>query len=389
MSLVGLLISISLWLEGGVRTSESWAPSTDLADRLAALRTEADLPALGVAAAMGGDLVALEVVGVRARGDEAPATIHDSWHLGSCGKAMSATVIARLVAGGVLDWSTTVGEVLGSEIEGMDPGWEPVTIEQLLRHRGGLPEDRTPDAAVFAAVRASSAPLTEQRLTVARMVLDRPPSHEPGAVMAYSNFGYVLLSAMAERRAGREWESLCRELVFEPLGMSTADFGPPGRTEVVDQPRGHLGAAAVPPSPLADNPACLAAAGTIHASLEDWIRFLKVHLVSSRKLDGRILAADERAELHRAGPGAAYAAGWVTGVRPWAATSPDAPGRILTHAGSNGLWYSVAWLAPDRDLAVVAVANQAGPPAARACDRAVAAVIELVSRIDPEPSDRD
>jgi hypothetical protein len=46
--------------------------------------------------------------------------------------------------------------------------------------------------------------------------------------------------------------------------------------------------------------------------------------------------------------------GWLIVDRDWAG------GRTLTHAGSNGLNYAVAWLAPMRSFAVIAMTNQ-GP----------------------------
>ncbi|MEE2971667.1 MAG: serine hydrolase domain-containing protein, partial [Planctomycetota bacterium] len=384
MSIFGLMISLSLVFDGVAPSVEAETPRGDLTSRLDAIRTQADLPALGIAAIEDGDVVLLEAVGVRSREDPAVVTVDDRWHLGSCGKALAATVVARLIARGTLEWTTTVGDVFGGEIAGLDPAWRDATIAQLLRHRGGLPEDRAPDPATFAALRTSTESLPEQRATLMRGLLVRPPAYPPGTEMAYSNFGYVMVSAMAERLTGEDWETLCRRLLFEPLGMETAGFGAPGRIEVVDQPRGHLGDAAIPPSPLADNPACLTAAGTVHASLKDWARFLRIHLTSTQDADRRILGGAERRELHRPEPGAAYAAGWVVGSRPWAGSAPDRPGRILMHNGSNGMWFAVAWLAPDQDRAFMAVTNRGGPEAARACDQAVGLMLELLAKPGPE-----
>ncbi len=48
-----------------------------------------------------------------------------------------------------------------------------------------------------------------------------------------------------------------------------------------------------------------------------------------------------------------YAAGWSVYQRNWA------DGTALNHNGSNAYWYSVLWIAPERGLAYVAVANSA------------------------------
>jgi CubicO group peptidase (beta-lactamase class C family) len=45
---------------------------------------------------------------------------------------------------------------------------------------------------------------------------------------------------MAETVEGTPWEELIRREVFEPLGIKTAGFGPPGHAgDVADEPWGH------------------------------------------------------------------------------------------------------------------------------------------------------
>ena len=51
---------------------------------------------------------------------------------------------------------------------------------------------------------------------------------------------------------------------------------------------------------------------------------------------------------------------------------PWAGGPALTHAGSNTMWYAVAWLAPAKDFAILVACNQAN---AKACNDAVLALI--------------
>ena len=64
------------------------------------------------------------------------------------------------------------------------------------------------------------------------------PSARPGTSI-YSNVGYALAGLMAEQVTGHSWEDLMRKRVFEPLGMLSAGFGPPGHAGRVDQPWGH------------------------------------------------------------------------------------------------------------------------------------------------------
>ena len=46
-----------------------------------------------------------------------------------------------------------------------------------------------------------------------------------------------------------------------------------------------------------------------------------------------------------------YAAGWNVVQREWA------EGMALTHSGSNGVWRTVLWIAPEIGIAYVAAAN--------------------------------
>jgi CubicO group peptidase (beta-lactamase class C family) len=53
----------------------------------------------------------LAVVGWNKAGEETPIALNDLLHLGSCSKAMIATLAAKLVEEGKLHWHTTLGEV--------------------------------------------------------------------------------------------------------------------------------------------------------------------------------------------------------------------------------------------------------------------------------------
>src|SRR6185503_13037441 len=61
-------------------------------------------PAVGVALIRGGRLAEECVLGVRAKGGASRARLNDRWHIGSDAKAMTATMIARLVEKGTLSW---------------------------------------------------------------------------------------------------------------------------------------------------------------------------------------------------------------------------------------------------------------------------------------------
>src|SRR5690606_37628181 len=109
--------------------------------------------------------------------------------------------------------------------------------------------------------------------------------------------------------------------------------------------------------------------GTVHASLADYARFLRVFLNDG----GGWLGADSVARLTRPaeGEGRSYALGWgVTPVLPWTGGAP-----ALAHDGSNTLWLARAVVIPARRRAITCVAN-AGVPAEPAIDALTGAMIQ-------------
>lgn len=371
----------------------------ELSARLEAIRARADVPGLIAGwVELEGEAV-LGHCGLRERGRAEPLELEDRMHIGSCGKAMTATVCALLVERGELSWSTPLARASPELAERVHAGWAGADLEHALAQRAGAPA--TLDAhGLWLRLLAHDGSPREQRAWLASELLVRAPEHEPRTQWVYSNAGYVLCGALLEQATQLDFETLLRRELFEPLGMHSAGFGAPGSAERVDAPRGHReNGSPVPPGRHADNPVALSPAGRMHCSARDWARFAQVHLRPGGKPtatgEGRELASGELdspaaraagsapvrglnlspASLERLhAPLAAdeprYALGWIVLERPWG-------GTVLTHSGSNTYWHATAWLAPERGFALLAVANQGGPAAARACDEAVGAALAL------------
>jgi CubicO group peptidase (beta-lactamase class C family) len=186
--------------------------------------------------------------------------------------------------------------------------------------------------------------------------------------MAYSNVGYVVLGAIIEKLRAKPWEDVIREKLFDPLGMSSAGFGPPGERDKIDQPWGHqLLLGAVAPT-YSDNRPVMGPAGRVHCSIRDWGKFISLYLDAAQGRP-RLVSARMFSELTDPGPGGDYAGGWMITQRDWGG------GTVLTHAGSNGMWFCVAWVAPRRGFALLSAVNIGGDDAAQACDEASGAMI--------------
>ncbi|MGO8675815.1 MAG: serine hydrolase domain-containing protein [Limisphaerales bacterium] len=350
-------------------------------------------------------IIAQGASGVRKRGTAERTTLGDRFHLGSSTKAMTATLVAMLVEEGKLNWTTTLGELFADTVKPMHPAWEKVTLRQVLAHRSGLPFNPDGLVRVFNLFRAPYASLRtgpelmrpprsrlgtvpQQRLEIARQALWRPPGIPPGTKYWYSNEGYILAGAVLEHLTGRAWEDLMRERLFQPLGISTGGFGPPGTAGKTDQPWGHssfVGKPIDPGSPAAQFPLYYGPAGLAHMTITDWARFIALHLrgdPANPHCQPALLKLDTFAELHAvapttpysngwvmrgvtrlvtgdAGPAVTYRAGWFISTSSWAKGSQAGDiGRRLWHGGSNGISHSVVCIAPEIDFAVLVACNR-------------------------------
>jgi len=247
----------------------------------------------------------------------------------------------------------------------MDAQYQAVTLEQLLTHRGGAPGELEKDELWGKLWQHKGTPTSARRLLL-QGVTSKPPEAPPGTKFIYSNAGVSIAGHMAEKVAGKSWEDLTREKIFRPLGMTTAGFGAPGTRAKNDQPRGHKAdGSPVEPGPGADNPVAIGPAGIVHCSIGDWAKFVAANLPSAKT---KLVKPETLEKLHTPAPGEPkYAMGWIIADnQPWAG------GPALTHAGSNTMWFAVAWLAPKKDFAVLVACNQAND---QACNDAVLALI--------------
>ena len=199
----------------------------------------------------------------------------DQVHLGSCTKAMTATLIGTLVDQGLLSWSSTIRSVFPELASRIHPDFQAATLSHLLTHRAGLPHDAS-------WWRLPGRTTTDKRRAALLELMGRAPATKPGTAYAYSNAGYVLAGLMAEQMSGRPWEDLIRTRVFEPLGMSSAGFGPPGLPDRdrgrIDQPWGHRDSGGRVDPVREDNAPCMGPAGTVHCTMADWGKFASLHL---------------------------------------------------------------------------------------------------------------
>jgi CubicO group peptidase (beta-lactamase class C family) len=345
------------------------SPTEPTADRqisalLKRVQQQSDVPAIAGAIVTSKGLVAFGVTGVRKRGTSAPATPNDLWHLGSNTKAITATLIARLIEQNRLKWDTTLADVFkGSGFE-IHPDFQAATVLQLLSHRSGLPANL--NLVDYLGVNAG-----RERLRAVQQELAKPPQSAPGSNFEYSNLGYIIAGAVVEKVTGKPWEKNVVEHVSGPLQMKSVGFGGTGTPGKVDQPWPHTADGEPVPQngPTIDNPPVMGPAGYVHCTIQDWSKYTADFL---RGMAGKpaLLPSAAYKKLSTPPLGGEYALGWIVTEREWAG------GTALTHSGSNTMNYATVWIAPQRDFAILACTNQGGDAAHAACDAAVVALLD-------------
>lgn len=347
------------------------ARSKDLGPLLEPIRKKYDVPAMAAAVIFNGHTVAWGATGLRKMDSDVKVTRDDQFHIGSCTKAMTATLVGILVEHGKLRWDMTLAEALPDMADDMHTDYRNVTLKHLLAHRAGMVK-RYPKGTTFRSLHDLPGSPTQQRFAYARMVLREPPLAKPGTKYIYSNAAYAIAGLICERAMNSPWETLMREMLFEPLGMKTAGFGAMGSPGKIDQPWQHRVVdgkiCPIEPGPLSDDPPATSPAGAVHCSIKDWASFITTHLRGTSEGE-RFLKSKTLQVLHTPVFGGDYALGWQVTERKWA------QGKALTHQGSNKQNYAVVWIALKRNFAVLVATNQA-KDGAKACEKAAWALIQ-------------
>jgi len=239
--------------------------------------------------------------------------------IGSVSKSIVATGVMQLVEQGNLDLDTDINRYLTSfHLENTFS--DPVTLSTLLTHTGGFedpPYASNPDPEKVR-------PLGE---FLARNMPS--PTHPPGEVFIYSNYGYALAALVVEEVTGVPFYRYVQENIFKPLEMNQSKYllAPPLPENMTT---GYFYEDGVQiPQPMdydSDYPG-----GSIVSTAEDMSHFIRAHLQGGCYQENCILQAETVAEMHQRQASTPYegqhvAIGFVEGESDGV--------RILGHSGA-------------------------------------------------------
>ena len=293
VSLCGVIITWTAVGDGSFGSHFEGAPrdngpkGASLANVVSELRKQHNLVSLAAMVSVDGKVIAATADGERKNGSGVSVELTDRWHLGGVTKSINATMIARLVEKGQMQWSETVGERFADD--SVHEGWKPVTLTQLLTDTAGAPANFS--YLVRLKQPAPGPQCTRERRKAVLNVLAEKPTQPPGQKFLYSNVGCTIAAAMAESATGLSWEDLVQREVFDPLELTDAGFGPPQNPpHSLDQPVGHriLHGRKFSVDDKTDNTTIMGPSGRVHMTLSNLCTYLTEHLRGERG-EGKLL----------------------------------------------------------------------------------------------------
>ncbi|NEA35080.1 beta-lactamase family protein [Streptomyces sp. SID13031] len=180
-----------------------------------------------------GEIVDQGSAGVVEAGRDDPVTDDTLFQACSISKPVAVLAMLRLVDRGLLDLDEDVNRYLTSWQVPPTGEWQPVvTLRQLASHAAGLTVPGFPGYR-----RGAELPSPVQILDGVRPANTFGVHVDlvPGTQFRYSGGGTVVLQQLLEDVTGTPFRQLLRELVLEPLGMSSSDYAQPLPEELHDR----------------------------------------------------------------------------------------------------------------------------------------------------------
>ena len=236
------------------------------------------LPGLAVGVIDDGKVVFTRTVGNLASGK--PMDADTLFQIASNTKAMTSSLLARLVQQGKMHWDDPVTKYLPS-FRMYDP-WVTANMQvgDLLVHRSGLPA-----GAGDLMLWPTPNDFTPEDVVAGLQYLK--PAYSFRAGYAYDNILYIVAGQVAAAAGGASYPELMRREIFGPMGMNRCQIGTWNRDEVGNVAdryvwRDHGYVLESTRDPIV-RPLTMDSAGGVRCSLNDMLTWAKNWLVPTPK----------------------------------------------------------------------------------------------------------
>jgi CubicO group peptidase (beta-lactamase class C family) len=265
------------------------------------------------------------------------------FRINSVTKQFTALTILKLQEKGKLKTSDPVC----AHLPRCPQAWSAITIEHALTHTAGLFADFS-----LAEVDAYLAKIHATRPTAEQLVglfADRPLEFAPGSRYKYSNSGYHLLGYLIEQVTGKDYGTVLRQEIFDPLGMADSGLLP----EPADQHPTATGydtwTTPTDAAFLSLDAVFIYAAGGIYSTTTDLARWNQFLLTDNPPIVGK----DTLSQLFRPRVQADTASQYGYGLH--IGGTPDKP--TYFHSGEGPGFTSYAEIRPATQLSIVILSN--------------------------------
>ena len=299
------------------------------------------------------DSIITYAYGVKGIDNQIPIEINDKYNIGSCTKALTAFLAARIIKKGSINYETTIKGIFGPE-KNINPYYPDKTLADLLSHRAGIKPFIKEKEFQTIPPEFQIKTRDNNRQLFSEWVLTLEPTLDPEQSYVYSNAGYSVAATMLEKATHKTWESLMTEEVFKPLKIN-GWFGFP-HVYSNNQPKGHINLAEY--NKNAEDQLIqfldssdysiylLEPGGGVAFSIKEHAIFLQ-ELLKGLNGEGTLLNSKEYSDLLISKQ--KYSNGWLQ----------LQTGNIfyLAHEGSNGTFYARAILCKQLNYGIVILSN--------------------------------
>lgn len=189
--------------------SPKWAEAAEQARQIVrASLTSENLPGLSVAAGIGGEIVWAEGFGLADIETRVPVTPKHQFRIGTASTVLTSAAAGLLLETGALK----LDDVIQTHVPAFPQKQWPLTMRHLMGHLAGVRTDGGDEGPLFAAH-------CDKPSEALPYFAESPLLFQPGTKYRYSRYGWILVSAAIEARAGKPFLSFMREQIFNPLGM--------------------------------------------------------------------------------------------------------------------------------------------------------------------------
>lgn len=276
-----------------------------------------------------------------------PIRWQNRFQIGGTTATFTSYLAARMVQEGKISWNTSIIKIF-PELDGKTMKiYHHITLQQLLSQQAGLPPYE--EYKYWRDIHSLPGTASQQRAMFVGMMLKRKPTLIiDSSQSVYSVAGTAIAAAMLERVSKKSWEQLTDQYINKALNIKV-EFGFPALKDST-QPWGHWDnyfdltahiddywARFFPP---------IAPAGNINISMNDFILFVRDHLLALQ--NKKSVIGMEKAE-HLLFEKANYATGWYN--TKWRGMN------IAFCPGRGGLFSSYVEIIKEKNIGIIVMCN--------------------------------